>query len=165
MAQLGGCKSQLLNPSLPQLYMEYLHFGFYEWLNVQMGLSSLAIFPWNMICFSAAGLFEVFPLRVYHRNTPMWVSWNGGTPSHHPFKLYIFLLTIQLWGYPHGYGNPPCRHLLTRCLATAQQRSKGSAAAADLLHIAQRLPTHVAVPRLTHCSHSTEDSGIMSLYI
>ena len=37
----------------------------------------------------------------------MEVSWNGGTPSHHPFLDGIFSKkTTPIWGYPHDYGNP-----------------------------------------------------------
>ena len=35
----------------------------------------------------------------------MEVSWNGGTPSSHPFEWHFPLEHIQLWGEPHGHGN------------------------------------------------------------
>ena len=38
----------------------------------------------------------------------MEVSWNRGTPSHHPFYFRIFpeINHPAIKGYPHGYGNP-----------------------------------------------------------
>ena len=35
----------------------------------------------------------------------MGLSSNGGTPKSSIFRLYFPLSTIQLLGYPHGYGN------------------------------------------------------------
>ena len=35
------------------------------------------------------------------------VSWNRGTPSHHPaIRLGFSFINHPIWGYPHDYGNP-----------------------------------------------------------
>ena len=37
----------------------------------------------------------------------LWVSENGGTPSHHPFRTMGFSSINHLFhGYPHGHGTP-----------------------------------------------------------
>ena len=49
------------------------------------------------------------PLRVFFTSQASYfqISWNRGTPSHHPFIDRIFLSQPSSYGgYPHDYGNP-----------------------------------------------------------
>ena len=41
----------------------------------------------------------------------MVVSWNRGTPSHHPFLDGIFSINHPLWGYPHLWKPPNMSHM------------------------------------------------------
>ena len=73
-AQLRGCASQLLNPSLPH-HMEYPHVGLYEWLYLQMGPSNLDIVPRNRFF---CGIFEALQVDG---NTPWSPATCPGDPA------------------------------------------------------------------------------------
>ena len=45
------------------------------------------------------------PFQV-RSSTHMEVSWNGGTPSHHPFEIGISHFKPSIWGYPHLWTTP-----------------------------------------------------------
>ena len=57
------------------------------------------MFHVSTICSSFHHIFWLFRQRFTH----MKVSWNGATPSHHPFK-WTCHYKPSIWGYPHDYG-------------------------------------------------------------
>ena len=46
------------------------------------------------------------PVWMVENNRHMEVSWNGGTPSYHPFIDGISPYKLSIWGYPHLWKPP-----------------------------------------------------------